>query len=525
MELLSMSFFDNITIKQKLIAITMLTCLAAFLLVGSGYMLWEWTDVHNDMVRRLSTHAELIADNCKAALALDDSRDATEALQALHIEPSIVFGCIYDDNRKIFAIYNPDNAKVIKSSELRVNGHHFSDGFLTVFRSIILDKEVIGIICLRSDLRPMYAMLKTNILIIIGILILASFAAYIISSRLQRYISRPIMELADTAKIVTEKKDYTIRAVSRTKGEIGMFIDTFNEMLKQIQQRDSALVKARDDLEEKVELRTADLTAANEQLTKEIYEREKVEAQQAKLLETIEKTNEELKDFAYIVSHDLKAPLRGISTLTEWIVNDYADKFDEDGKEQMSLLSARVDRMHNLIEGVLQYSRVGRVEEQHVEVNLNELVPEIIDMVSPPENFEITIESELPSIKCEQTRIMQVFQNLLSNAIKYMDKPEGRIKINCSEDDKMFVFSVADNGPGIEEKYFKKIFQLFQTLSTRDEFESTGVGLTVTKKIVELFGGRIWVKSEPGKGSTFFFTLPKQETGVRNEDYETNIVS
>jgi len=520
-----MSFFDKITIKQKLIAITMLTCLAALLLVGSGYMVWDWIDIHNEMVRHSSKYAELIADNCKAALVFDDSQDATDTLQALQVEPSIVFGCIYDNNHEIFALYNPDNTNVIRSSEFRVNGHYFSDGFLTIFRSVILNEEVIGVVCIISDLQPMYAMLKTNILIIIGVLILASFAAYIISSRLQRYIFRPIMELADTAKIVTEKKDYTIRAVSHTKGEIGMFIDTFNEMLKQIQQRDSALVKARDDLEEKVKLRTADLTAANEQLTKEIYGREKVEAQQAKLLETIEKTNEELKDFAYIVSHDLKAPLRGISTLTEWIVTDYADKLDDDGKEQMSLLSARVDRMHNLIEGVLQYSRVGRVEEQHVEVNLNELVPEIIDMVSPPENFVITIESKLPTVKCERTRIMQVFQNLLSNAIKYMDKQEGRIKINCSEDDKMFVFSVADNGPGIEEKYFKKIFQLFQTLSARDEFESTGVGLSVTKKIVEIFGGRIWVESEPGKGSTFFFTLPKQETGVRNEDYETNIVS
>jgi signal transduction histidine kinase len=503
----------------------MLTCLAALLLVGSGYMIWEWADIRNDIVQRLSTHAELIADNCKAALAFDESQDATETLQALHVEPSIVFGCIYDNDREVFAVYNPDNTKAIKPSEFKVNGHYFSNGFLTVYKSIILDREVIGFVCLRSDLQPMYAVLKTNILMIIGVLALACFAAYIVSSRLQRFISKPIIELADTARIVTEKKDYTTRAVSRTKDEIGMFINTFNEMLEQIQQRDSALVKARDDLEERVQLRTADLTAANEQLTREVSERQKVEAQQAKLLETVEKTNEELKDFAYIISHDLKAPLRGISTLTEWIVNDYSDKLDEDGKEQMNLLSSRVDRMHNLIEGVLQYSRVGRVEEQHVPVNLNELVPEVIDMVSPPDNIEITIENELPTVKCEQTRIMQVFQNLLSNAIKYMDKPEGHIKINCREDANSFEFSVSDNGPGIEEKYFKKIFQLFQTLSARDEFESTGVGLTVTKKIVELFGGRIWVESEPGKGSTFFFTLPKQETGVRNEQYETNIIS
>ncbi|MBN2181150.1 MAG: PAS domain S-box protein, partial [Sedimentisphaerales bacterium] len=230
---------------------------------------------------------------------------------------------------------------------------------------------------------------------------------------------------------------------------------------------------------------------------------------QNELLEQIEKTNKELKDFAYIVSHDLKAPLRGIKTIAEWIIADYSDKLDEDGKEQLQLLSNRVERMHNLVDGVLQYSKVGRVQEEQVQVNLRELVPDVIDMVSPPENISITIENELPVISCEQTRIMQVFQNLISNAIKYIDKPEGWIKIGCIEKENRWVFSVSDNGPGIEERHFDKIFQIFQTLSSKDEVESTGVGLTVTQKIVELYGGRIWVESTVGQGSTFFFSLPK----------------
>jgi signal transduction histidine kinase len=181
--------------------------------------------------------------------------------------------------------------------------------------------------------------------------------------------------------------------------------------------------------------------------------------------------------------------------------------------------------MHNLIEGVLQYSRVGRVNEEWVQINLNELIPEVIDMVSPPENIVVTIENELPVITGEQTRILQVFQNLISNAIKYMDKPDGWVKIGCAEEENFWVFSVSDNGPGIEEKYFEKIFQIFQTLSSRDEFESTGVGLTVTKKVVELYGGKIWVESKVGQGSTFFFSFPKQESEVCNAKYETDHVS
>jgi signal transduction histidine kinase len=520
-----MLVIKNMTIKQKLIAITMLTCIASLSLVGIGYMIWEWSDMHKDIVYRLSTHAELIAENCKAALSFDDQHDAEETLEALHVEPSIVCACIYKNNEKLFAAYRPTNNK-IDPSKIAGKSHLFEKGFLTVQKYIELDGEILGTVYLKADLHSMYSSLQTKFLLIAGVLFLASLAAYIVSSRLQRIISEPILELAGTAKKVSQMKDYSTRAASHANDEVGILINTFNEMLAQIQQRDSELTKAKEELEKRVKDRTADIIAANENLKKEIIEREKAEAKQTELLEKVEKTNEELKDFAYIISHDLKAPLRGISTLTEWITKDYSDKLDDDGKEQMQLLSSRVDRMHNLIEGVLLYSRVGRVEEQHVTVNLNELVLEVIDMLSPPEHIKITIENELPVINCERTRIQQVFQNLLSNAVKYMNKPEGKITVGCKELEDSWVFNVTDNGPGIEEKYFKKIFLIFQTLSARDDFESTGVGLTVAKKIVELYGGKIWLESIPGQGTTFFFTLLKQETGVKkNEEYETNIVS
>jgi len=273
-------------------------------------------------------------------------------------------------------------------------------------------------------------------------------------------------------------------------------------------------------------------------IARDVTERKRAEEHKARLLEEVKSANEELKDFAYVVSHDLKAPLRGVSTLANWLSTDYADKLDEQGREQINLLLGRVERMHNLIDGILAYSRVGHAKEKQVRVNLNELVPEVIDMVAAPQNIKITIENELPVIECGQTRIIQVFQNLLSNAVKYMDKPKGQIKVGCAEQNGFWKFSVADNGRGIEEKHFKKIFKIFQTLSPRDESESTGVGLTVVKKIVELYGGKIWVQSKPGKGSTFFFTLPKQGTsfcdalqngaekmGVTDAKLKANIVS
>ncbi len=243
---------------------------------------------------------------------------------------------------------------------------------------------------------------------------------------------------------------------------------------------------------------------------RDITERKKSELSQNELIKKVDKINRELNDFASIVSHDLKAPLRGIKTLANWILADCADKLGEQANEQINLLLERVERMYNLIEGALQYSRLGQTKGKQIQVNLNNFVPEIINMVVPPENITVTIENELPVIEFEETRIMQVFQNLLSNAIKYMDKPKGWIKIGCVEQDGFWKFSVADNGPGIEEKHFEKIFKIFQALPTSPMFEGTGVGLTIAKKIVELYNGKIWLESKVGQGSTFFFTLPKQ---------------
>jgi signal transduction histidine kinase len=245
----------------------------------------------------------------------------------------------------------------------------------------------------------------------------------------------------------------------------------------------------------------------------ELQGKEKLLKKQA---EELEKVNKELRAFAYIVSHDLKAPLRAIGSLANWLAMDYGHKLEEEGREQIKLLIGRVKRMHELIDGILQYSRVGRIREQMSEVDLNELVQEVIDLIAPPKNVRIKVKNELPAIFCERVRMQQVFQNLLSNAIKFMDKPRGEIKIGCVEEDGYVEIHVADNGPGIEEKYFNKIFQIFQTLNPRDEIESTGVGLTLVKKIVEMYGGKIWVESKVGQGSTFFFTMPKNE----NHEYQ-----
>ncbi len=232
----------------------------------------------------------------------------------------------------------------------------------------------------------------------------------------------------------------------------------------------------------------------------------------------LESANKELKEFAYVVSHDLKAPLRGISQLVNWLKKDYRDVINEEGQEHMELIANRVKRMDQLIDGILEYSRVGRIINRKEIVDCNELVNEVTEMIMPPENIGIVMENKLPSIDVERIRLEQVFQNLIGNAVQYMTEGGGRVSVSSKDSGGLWQFCVSDDGPGIDPRYHEKIFKIFQTLKARDDSESTGIGLTLVKKIVETFGGEIWLESEVGHGSSFFFTIPKNETVYRKQE-------
>lgn len=252
-----------------------------------------------------------------------------------------------------------------------------------------------------------------------------------------------------------------------------------------------------------------ELTCVNSELSVQIKEKQKLEAKREELVNELECTNKDLEDFAYTISHDLKAPLRGINSLASWLYTDYADKIDADGQEHLSLIINRAQRMEKLISGVLQYSRIGRVKESVANVNLAVEVPQIVDLINSDGSVKVVIGDNLPTVRGEPTRIIQVFQNLIGNAIKFMDKPDGCVTINSRDVDDTWEFTITDNGPGIASRYHDKIFQIFQTLAARDEFESTGVGLALVKKTVEIHGGKVWLESEIGAGSKFHFSIPK----------------
>lgn len=821
---LLMRLVRNMAIRHKLMAVIMVTCIVALTLAAIVFISYHYMDARHQMVQKLKTQTKMIGYNCQAALVFDAPKDAEEILGALHVEPSIVHAYIYNQEGRLFSKYRREGTAFAMpplATDLQ-NEVCFAGNHLCVSQPVFDEEgsEQLGTVAVWSDLSHLQQMFFRNLLISLGIMFVALLAAFLISSRIQGVISKPILSLADIARTVSDQQEYTIRATKHTNDEVGFLIDAFNEMLEQIQERDLALVGANEKLEARVKERTAKLSQANEQLKAEIGHRnraeqtlrertertirhqaallklgnlaesdlstllrataeevartlvvervgiweidedqtkltcqdqfilskntheegavlllqdipkyyqaleasrivaadeackdprtrelteshlkphgvtammdvpirlhgklmavlclehtgtsrqwsleeqdfagsvvdmimlnmERQERQKARIalresehryrtllknipqkifykdlhstyllcnesyaedlglalpddicgktdfdfhpdhlakqyvegdrrimengepeeieeiylhgdqeltirtlkspvrgedgrvigifgifwditarkeaeealatlnrdlentVQELRRSNRELQDFAYVTAHDLKAPLRAIGTLTDWIYTDNQDKFDDQGREQMLLVKGRVTRMNELIDSILRYSEIGRGTRSLQKVNLDALVSEVIAMVDPPESMEVQVEGPLPLVTCEKVRLVQVFQNLISNAIKYMNKPQGVVRIRCIEQDGLWQFCVSDNGPGIDEKYFEKIFKMFQTLTPRDELESTGIGLAVVKKIIELYGGKVWVESTPDEGCAFYFTLPK----------------
>jgi signal transduction histidine kinase len=228
-----------------------------------------------------------------------------------------------------------------------------------------------------------------------------------------------------------------------------------------------------------------------------------------KLISALEKSNAELDQFAYVASHDLKAPLRGIANLSQWIEDDLGDKMDEQGRYHMNLLRGRVSRLEGLIDGILHYSRANRHDGNTIDVDVDHLVREIWELLAPPSTASLVV-GKLPTLSTLRVPLQQVLMNLMGNAIKYNRDREVTVEVGATEQEDGWVLYVKDNGVGIAPEFHQRIWQLFQTLEARDKVESTGIGLAVVRKIVESRGGRAWIESTPGSGATFYFSWPQQ---------------
>lgn len=250
-------------------------------------------------------------------------------------------------------------------------------------------------------------------------------------------------------------------------------------------------------------------TVLRDELINEIGLRKKSEELLRLTALRLKESNYELDQFAYAASHDLRAPLRAIESLSQWIKEDCYETLPDESRKHFDLLIGRVRRLDNLISGMLEYARAGTPTENLEKVNVRTLILECIENLSPPPHFQISVADKLPILITNKVALTRIFLNLISNAIKYNDKSKGIINITCDSLDEYYQFSIKDNGPGIEPIYHQKIFELFQTLQSRDAIEGAGIGLATVKKILDKIGGKIWLVSKKGYGTTFYFTWPK----------------
>jgi len=239
-----------------------------------------------------------------------------------------------------------------------------------------------------------------------------------------------------------------------------------------------------------------------------VTKKKELEQQREFLVDSLAKSNKELEDYAAIVSHDLKSPLRSIHSLISWIKEDNDKEFNEQTKQYLSMIEGKVEKMDHLIEGILTYAKIDKVDVVSEKVNTQEVIQTIINIIHIPEHISVTIKNNLPVINADRFRVQQLFQNLISNAVNYIDKPKGLVEVDVKETVTSYIFSIKDNGPGIAKENQEKIFKIFQSLEKSEK--STGLGLSIVKKIVDNYNGEIWIESEVGQGTTFFIKLNKQ---------------
>jgi PAS domain S-box-containing protein len=610
-----MRAFRDIPIRQKLMVITMATTTAALLLAAIGIVTFDAALFRRSLVFDLSALSRIIADNSTAAIVFDDPRTASETLAALRARPHLVTACIYRGDGSILARYARQDATSVCPPPGTQDGAQFSIGALNLSHAILLSGRRVGTLVILYELDEITGRVKIYGATVLGVLLVSSLIAFLLTSRLRAVIETPISNLVRATTSVSETNDYRIRAQKLSGDELGVLVDRFNEMLGGIQSRDNELRKALgereealrdaekarerfrfmaesmpqkiftatpsgdvdyynrqwieftglpfeqikdwgwtqfihpDDLEENVRtwrssvetgepfhfqhrVRRADgayrwhlsrahaMRDASGNISMWIASNTEIHEQKEKEDE-LRRANEDLQQFAYSASHDLQEPIRNVAVYSEIVAKRYYSVLDQDGRQFLGFLTEGGRRLATLIDDLLAYTKAGLIESSAVRVDsstaLNLVLSSLAESIRQC-NGIVTYDA-LPEIGMSQTHLQQVLQNLITNALKYRKDEPPEIHVSAARQGTAWRFAVRDNGIGIEPEYKEKIFGVFKRLHRN--YSGTGIGLAICQRVVERYGGRIWVESSPGRGATFFFTVPEAGPRARSAAAES----
>jgi signal transduction histidine kinase len=459
---------------------------SALLLASMAFLVYDQFTFRQNMERNLFAQAQIIGANSVTALDFNDPQAAENTLSALRSFPDILAAGIYAPDGHVFARYardaksRPGDVATSRSNtdelvEIR------SDEMLLVSPIVFQGKKV-GAVYIRSSMTALSHRFWRYILIAAIVLLVSLIVALLISTVYRRALVGPIVNLAQTAQNVSEQKNYSLRATPvADKTEIGLLIDAFNEMLQQIQVRDQALLYAQGELEDRVQQRTQQLVVANH----------------------------ELEAFSYSVSHDLRGPLQTINGFVHMLSADYESKLDDRARDYLKQLRLSSRRMSELIEDLLNLSRVSTTGMQTGRVDLSEIARATASSLQsrePARQVEFVI-ANCPAVEGDSRLLQIVMENLFNNAWKYTSgHAKARIEFGCEKRQIGTVYFVRDDGAGFDARQADRLFKPFQRLHSEAEFPGTGIGLATVQRIVQRHGGRVWGESA-GHGATFYFAL------------------
>jgi signal transduction histidine kinase/DNA-binding response OmpR family regulator len=507
-------------IRRRLTLITVASAGAALFLACGAFLTYEALTSRGTMVRKITIRAEILGRLSTSALVFHDPESAAVTLRALSADPRVVSARLYTADGTLFASYLRQGAAdtPLPRPPAAGDGHTFAEGRVVLFHRFAFDGAPIGMLAIESDLTEMTTRLKRYAAIALLVLLASSVVAYWTASRLQRAITEPVLHLSETAQAVSTRKDYSVRAATRGPGELGLLIHTFNHMLDQIQERDAELQGARDRLELQVGERTLDLTKeiADRKVLEEELRRKNSELQEQS--RRVQQATRLKSEFLANMSHELRTPLNAIIGFAELLHDGKVGPVPAPQQECLVDILTSSRHLLQLINDVLDLSKVeaGKMEFRPEAMAVERVVGEVRDILrglSARKRITITaqVDAGLDEVFLDPGKLKQVLYNYLSNAIKFTPE-RGNITVRAlAEGPDHFRLEVQDTGIGIQPEDLQRLFVEFQQLdsSAAKAHPGTGLGLVLTKRIVEAQGGRVGVRSTPGQGSLFFAVLPR----------------